>query len=342
MRDEGHEAVERLIKQVSKRIAKEYGAASKRAEKQLKESLKEWERERKRKSEQLYHEMTRKGVTWEERHRLQREFMEWRDRTLREEEARQGLVDKLAYEMLDADRIAREMVAGRTAEAFTENCDWATFQIEKAMGKTVESFTLYDQATVANLLANDPELYPRPSLDVQKAWKWDEGRLSSLIAQAVLSGDSIDRMMLDVRKLFAMNARDAERVCRTAMTGAENAGRVESYKRAQGMSIKVRQQWMATLDERTRESHRQLDGETVAVGAVFSNGCRYPGDPTAEPGQVYNCRCTLVASVEGEGMDLSDIGQRWKMLPEGMTYAEWKAAKAKRRGGLVTAEDDAD
>lgn len=52
-------------------------------------------------------------------------------------------------------------------------------------------------------------------------------------------------------------------------------------------------QWLATHDERTRDSHAHLDGETVHYNEKFSNGLRYPQDPQGEAGEVYNCRCAM-------------------------------------------------
>ena len=76
---------------------------------------------------------------------------------------------------------------------------------------------------------------------------------------------------------------------------------MDSYEAAAKMGIEMQKEWMATLDSRTRHSHRRLDGETVEYDSEFSNGCRYPGDPKGKPAEVYNCRCTMVARVRVSG-----------------------------------------
>ena len=88
------------------------------------------------------------------------------------------------------------------------------------------------------------------------------------------------------------------------------------------MGIKLKQEWLATLDSRTRHSHRQLDGERREAGKRFSSGCRYPGDPQAAYAEICNCRCTLVAAVDGIDQDSAD---RFSRLPAGTTYEQWKA-----------------
>ena len=126
--------------------------------------------------------------------------------------------------------------------------------------------------------------------------------------------------------VVGMGAGAAVRAARTALTGAENAGRVSSYERARGMGIDVRARWMATLDGRTRKSHRALDGEAAGEDGKFSNGLRYPGDPAGPASEVWNCRCTLVASVPGhdafEERDASKLAT---------SYEEWKAGRDPRR-----------
>ncbi|MBM7000316.1 hypothetical protein I3I95_09365 [bacterium] len=121
---------------------------------------------------------------------------------------------------------------------------------------------------------------------------------------------------------------DLPPAARTAMTGAENAGRAASYERARGMGIDVRARWMATLDRRTRRSHRALDGEVIGDDGKFSNGCRYPGDPRGRGSEVWNCRCTTVASMPGTDA-LKD--RNAKKLET--SYEDWKAGRDPKSSG---------
>lgn len=100
------------------------------------------------------------------------------------------------------------------------------------------------------------------------------------------------------------------------------------------MGIKLKKEWLATLDGRTRHSHAALDGEKVGTDEKFSNGCRFPGDPQGRPGEVYNCRCTMVAALDD--VDTSGAQRRARdpetgesVLIPNMTYKEWEAWKAK-------------
>lgn len=108
---------------------------------------------------------------------------------------------------------------------------------------------------------------------------------------------------------------------------------MDSYAAAEKMGIKLKKEWLATLDGRTRHSHAALDGEKVGTDEKFSIGCRFPGDPQGRPGEVYNCRCTMVAALDD--VDTSDALRRARdpetgesVLIPNMTYKEWEAWKA--------------
>ena len=98
------------------------------------------------------------------------------------------------------------------------------------------------------------------------------------------------------------------------------------------MGIKVKKQWVATLDNRTRHSHRALDGQIVDYNKPFisSLGSKmmYPADKSgAKAGDLYNCRCTMI-TVEKSGIVAEEVKRRARneVIPN-MTYKEWEQWK---------------
>ena len=51
-------------------------------------------------------------------------------------------------------------------------------------------------------------------------------------------------------------------------------------------------QWIAADDDRTRESHLEVDGEIIPLGGKYSNGLEYPGDTNGPIEEWINCRCS--------------------------------------------------
>jgi SPP1 gp7 family putative phage head morphogenesis protein len=82
-------------------------------------------------------------------------------------------------------------------------------------------------------------------------------------------------------------------IARTEMNGMVNGGTQLAYEQG-GIEQK---QWLSTRDSLVRDSHMTADGQVVNVGDKFMVGTSalsYPGDPAGEPGDVINCRCTVV------------------------------------------------
>lgn len=110
---------------------------------------------------------------------------------------------------------------------------------------------------------------------------------------------------------------------------------MDSYVAAQNMGIKLQRKWMAALDNRTRHAHAMLDGVKKALDEPFkADGYEimYPGDRSAPGYLVYNCRCTLVAVVDG--VDTSNAQRRARNPETGqnelvsdMSYQEWQQGK---------------
>ena len=86
------------------------------------------------------------------------------------------------------------------------------------------------------------------------------------MTSSILQGRSLRGIADDLpQRITTMDRASAIRTARTAFTGAQNAGRMDSYAAAEKMGIKLKKEWLATLDGRTRHSHAALDGEMVGT-----------------------------------------------------------------------------
>lgn len=263
------------------------------------------------------------------------QYKQWRLAQIGRGKRFEALRDKVAERMTNTNAAAVAYVNDATPGIYSLNRNFAAYTIEQVTGDV--GFDLWDEQTVKRLIVEQPELMPYypPKRALKRGidLAWGKKQITASVTSSILQGKSIKHMADDLQsRIVTMNRDSAIRTARTAVTGAQNAGRMDSYFEAEKMGIKCRKEWMATLDGRTRHSHAMLDGEVVDNDKKFSNGCRFPGDPQGRPEEIYNCRCTLVSVIEG--IDTSK-GQRRARNPEtgendlieNMTYAEWAGWK---------------
>lgn len=284
-------------------------------------------------------------------HVTNKQYKAWLNAQAMRREYLVDMSDMLARDAANTNRLAADMINDVLPRVFAENANWAAYSIEHELGKT-HMFDMYDQDTIRRLMCMTDddqiihEVIPygpippdkkllqsvRVRPDLVKDVAWNRQKFTASITQSILQGESIPNTAKRLSNVLNMDRGMATRAARTAMTSAENAGRTDSYRRAKAMGIELEQEWLATTDERTRESHRELDGQHVPVGEKFyvpSNGhtLRFPGDPAAHGSETWNCRCTLIAWFPEDGNESLD--DRWSDLPKGMTYEQWKHGKPK-------------
>lgn len=228
-----------------------------------------------------------------------------------------------------ADDIAREMLGGTLFNVFIEAANFIAYSIEGDLRGAV-SFQLYDHKTVERLILQDPKVLPEWRIDQPKDYIWNQQRVQNAITQAVIQGEPIPQIgqRLGV-ELATGNERKMELFARTAMTGAQNAGRIERLHEAEELGVDVRKKWLAARDDRVRETHEYLDGQERRIDEPFEvDGMEidYPGDPDAAPELVYNCRCTMVY--------VYPKYQPQHVWHKTESFAEWK------RGKKATDDDD--
>jgi hypothetical protein len=80
----------------------------------------------------------------------------------------------------------------------------------------------------------------------------------------------------------------AGQIAISKVTTEANFGRGEAARQA-GRRAK---RWVVTSNN-PRSTHAMLNGESVAIGATFSNGAKWPGDPMLPLDERANCSCLL-------------------------------------------------
>lgn len=317
--DPAHKETDKILRDMEKRLDEVYKQAYKEARQTADDFMKQFREMDKKKRQQVKDGELDKA-----------EYERWRRTQVFQGNRYHQMADTLAADMTHTNQIAASVINGYLPEVYAVNHNYGTYEIEKA-SRINTQYTMYDRQTVERLMRDNPDLLPRKAaVNVPKDQLWNKKHINSAITQGILQGEAIDKIAQRLAATVTdMSHISAIRNARTMTTSAQNGGRIDSYKRAEGMGIKMAKQWLATLDNRTRHDHVLLDGQIQPTGKPFKvNGMEieYPGDPTAEPSLVWNCRCTLIGVVEGVDYNLSDVSQRDTKLGD-MTYEEWKEEK---------------
>lgn len=113
--------------------------------------------------------------------------------------------------------------------------------------------------------------------------------INQLITQGYTEGQGINVVASMLTKRFnELETWEAKRIARTEIHNSHNQGVMRIYNELDvGYT-----QWIAADDDRTRDSHAELNGEIIPLGGTYSNGLSYPGDTSGPIEEWINCRCS--------------------------------------------------
>lgn len=115
--------------------------------------------------------------------------------------------------------------------------------------------------------------------------------------EAQLTETETAELLIDKLGKKIENVRNRSRtIARTEVHGAFNEGRHNGMDETEP----VAHRWISSRDADVRDTHMDIDGETVPWGQAFSNGLMYPGDGSGPAEEVINCRCIEEPIYEGE------------------------------------------
>lgn len=150
-------------------------------------------------------------------------------------------------------------------------------------------FSIVDAHTVKRLIKDHRIKLPPKKINIPKDMRWNAKQLNSAVLQGILQGESIPKISDRIYPIVNNNEVAAVRSARTMVTAAECHGRLDSYHNLEERGVVQKKVWIATPDDRTRDTHLAIDGEEVKLNDTFSNGCMFPGDGSGPPEEVWNC-----------------------------------------------------
>lgn len=305
---------DKKIETLRERIAKTYAQAAR----EIKKKLEEFNKAHNAIAERMRRDVEAGKIT-------KQDYQDWLRNQVYTGERWKAKLAEVTKIYQNADKEARRMVGDTDKDVFQEAANRTAYE----MGGVLEvrggvSFDMYDRKTVDKLIKDNPKMLPEWKINEKKDYIWNEQRVQNAVAQGIIQGESIYNIGKRLTtELAASNANKMDMFARTAVTGAQNAGRIERMHEAEEMGIKVKKRWLSAKDNRVRDAHGELDGVEVGVDEDFHNSIgaiRFPGDPLADPANVYNCRCTLVY-VYPEYRQKQHFEQH-------QTYKEWKEGRS--------------
>lgn len=288
MADTAHLATDKKLEEMEKRLSAIYSRAEKEIQKTADDYFSRFAKEDEAKKKLL-----ESGKLTEE------DYQKWRKGKVMYGKRFTEMKEQCAQQLLHTNETALAYINGQLPEVYAINYNALQTAVEGVGGY---SFSLVDADTVRNLATTDTSLLPYKKLDPKKDKPWNMKKINAETLQGILQGESMDKIAKRIRNVQDMNRKAAIRTARTIVTGAENKGRQDSYARAESDGIILQKEWIATDDKRTRHWHTELDGQLRDQDKPFENAVgkiMFPGDPSADPSNTYNCRCSMAAKVIG-------------------------------------------
>lgn len=316
--DYGERYADKKISAVNRELRKTFRTAQKELKKKLADFEKRHAKENQRKKDQLAAGKITK-----------QEYQDWLTGQVFIRNQWQANLRQVCKVMHDANNQTMNIINNSRFDVFAENYNFNAWQAEKAINV---SFNLYNAESVARLMTDEPQLLPEWKINEEKDYIWNYNRVNNIVRQGIIQGEGVpeitDRLC---SALATSNEAKMRMFARTALGAAQSAGRQKQMEDAAAMGIEVHKRWLAAHDQRTRDAHRDLDGQEVPYDKPFKSELgeiEYPKDPKANPANVFNCRCTMVTiypKYEDRSVKYGD-----GVTIDGQSYEEWKKGKKAR------------
>ena len=333
MADIAHTKTDQKLEKMEKRLSAIYSRAGKTVQKKMSDYAKSIDE----KSAELL-QAYKDAETEDEKQKAKNEYIRFYRQAVKSKEF-SALSANVADDLYKANVEASAYINSHTPSIYALNYNY----INAEMAKDIDGFTPQE---ITDTEAEKYSGYTQQTVDRKKDTEWNKDNLKkSVIAGSLLLLGAYAIMKRSANSAVEKNRNSASMHNSGMGTDAENKARLDGMYRAEDMGNSITKIWIATLDNRTRDSHAALDGAEIALDEIFDNGCSRPRDPNGTPAEICNCRCSLkygvgqpkgktrssrLGTVTGSYKKQSSFKNTTSEEIANMTYEEWMKWRATR------------
>lgn len=284
MADRAHELTDQEIERIQRHLMTVY----RRAEKTAAAELKKYAETIKERSDELQNAID-EAETEDEKKKAKAEYKRFYSGKVLTDKRFKKTAGIVADTLYKANIEAAAYINQRTAHIYAENYN----QIGRGLGRDLNGYGFKE---INDEDAENGGRVTKQTVDRKKDTEWNRKN----VAQSVLVGALL---LYGASKIFGHAAKEttkknlnsANRQASDMMTDAENSGRLDSMYRAYDEGFGVKKYWIATLDNKTRDTHVEYDSmDPVDLDYEYAPGLKKPRDPDCSiMEEVCNCRCTI-------------------------------------------------
>ena len=333
MADTAHAKTDLKLEEMEKRLSAIYS----RAEKTVQKKMADYAKSIDKKSTELL-QAYKDAETEDEKRKARKEYIRFYRKLVKSKEF-VSLAAAVADDLYKANVKASEYINSQTPSIYALNYNY----INSEMANDIDGFTPQE---ITEAEAEKYSRYTQQTVDRKKDTEWNKDNLKkSVIAGSLILLSAYAIMKRSAHSAVEKNHNSASMHSNGMGTDAENKARLDGMYRAEDMGNSITKIWIATLDNRTRDSHAALDGAEIALDEIFDNGCSRPRDPNGAPEEICNCRCSLkygvgqskgktrssrLGTVTGSYKKPSSFKGTTSEEIASMTYEEWMKWRATR------------
>ena len=281
MADKAHRLTDEKLEEMEKRLSAIYSKAEMTVQKKMADYAKSIDE----KSSELL-QAYKDAETEDEKRKAKMAYIRFYRQVVKSKEF-VSLSANVADDLYKANVEASAYINSQTPSIYALNYNY----INAEMAKDIDGFTPQE---ITDTEAEKYSGYTQQTVDRKKDTEWNKQNLKkSVIAGSLLLLGASAIMRRSANSAVEKNRNSANMHSEGMGTDAENKARLDGMYRAEDMGNSITKIWMATLDNRTRNSHAALDGAEIALDEIFDNGCSRPRDPNGALAEVCNCRCSL-------------------------------------------------